>query len=67
VVEVEGDVLGSSATRNGLGASELNLLDKVFVADLGETTTLISVKVDVVNIELAADEGAGNSGGNTLN
>jgi len=61
VVKVEGNVLGSSTTGDGLRTSELNLLDEVFVADLGEAATLISVKVDVINIELAADEGTNSS------
>ena len=36
---------------DGLITSELELLDEVLVRDLGETATLISVKVDVINVE----------------
>jgi len=53
VVEVKGNVLSSRTSSNGLGTSKLNLLDEVFVADLGKTTTFISIKIDVIYPELA--------------
>jgi len=52
VVEAKVNTLGRA--RKGFITSELELLNQVFVADLGETTAFISVKVDVVNPELNA-------------
>lgn len=49
VVEVELDLVGGGV--DGLGTGELKLLNEVFVADLGETTALIRVEVDVVDVE----------------
>jgi hypothetical protein len=69
VVEVELDLVGRG--RDGLGASELELLDEVLVGDLGEAPALISIEVDVIDIERGRDEaGVGNAvadgvGGNT--
>ena len=54
VVEVELDFVGGGV--DGLGTSELKLLNKVFVADLGETTALIRVEVDVVDVERSRAE-----------
>jgi len=48
VVEVQADLVGSVA--DALLTSELQLLNQVLVRDLGEAATLISVKVDVVNV-----------------
>ena len=47
----EADLLGGGGV-NGIGTGVLNLLDQIFVALLGETTTLLSVKVDVVGPHL---------------
>ncbi len=55
VVEVEADLGGRA--RNGLITSELELLDEVLVGGLGETTTLLSVEVDVVDVELSLIHG----------
>ena len=49
VVEVELELVGRR--RDGLTASELEYIDEVLVADLGELATLIRVEVDVVHIE----------------
>ena len=51
VVVREADLLGGGGV-NGIGTGVLNLLDQIFVALLGETTTLLSVKVDVVGPDL---------------
>ena len=54
VVEVKARV-GAGGTRgNAFVTGELKLFNQVFVRNLGETTTFISVKVDVVNIEFAS-------------
>jgi len=42
---------------NRLITGELELFDEVLVRDLGETTTLISVKVDVIDVEGSSLEG----------
>lgn len=47
VIVVQANLLVRSS--QGLLSGELNLLDQVLVRHLSETTTLISVKVDVVN------------------
>ena len=57
VVEVQADLVGTGGHR--LATGELELLDQVLVGDLGETTTLISVQVDVVDVE----GGRNNAGG----
>lgn len=49
VVEVQLDLVGAGS--HGLGAGELQLLDQVLVAHLGEAAALISVQVDVVHIQ----------------
>jgi hypothetical protein len=49
VVEVQLELVGRRG--DGLTASELEGLNEVLVGDLGELTTLISVEVDVVDIE----------------
>jgi len=54
VVEVELDLVIGGGHR--LIASELELLNEVLVGDLGEAATLVSVEVDVVNIEGGGDE-----------
>ena len=55
VVIGEADLLGGSGV-NGVGTSVLHLLNEVLVTLLGETTTLLGVKVDVVSPHL---EGGG--------
>jgi len=54
VVEVELDLVVGGG--HGLITRELELLNQVLVGDLSEAATLISVKVDVVNIERRGDE-----------
>jgi hypothetical protein len=49
VVEVQLELVGAGG--NGFTASELEHIDEVLVRDLGEFTTLISIKVDVVDVE----------------
>jgi hypothetical protein len=49
VVEVQLDLVCSGS--DGFTASELEGIDQVFVCNLGELTTFISIEVDVVNIE----------------
>jgi hypothetical protein len=49
VVEVELDLVGGRG--DGLPTSELQGLNQVLVSYLGELTTLVSVQVDVVNIQ----------------
>lgn len=49
VVEIEFNL--NVVSNNCFVTLELKLFNKVFVGDLSETTTLISVKVDVVNKE----------------
>jgi hypothetical protein len=50
VIEVE-FVFGRVAVANAFLTTVLELLDEVLVRDLSKTTTLLSVEVDVVNIE----------------
>jgi hypothetical protein len=57
VVEVKLN-LGGSRFITG----ELKLLNEVFVRHLGETATLISVKVDVINVESGGVNGGGRTG-----
>jgi len=54
VVEVESDLVRRRTNR--LSASELKLLDKVLVRVLGHAASLVSVKVDVVNVERSRNE-----------
>jgi hypothetical protein len=49
VVEVELELVGRAG--DGFTASELEHIDEVLVADLGELTTFISIEVDVVDVE----------------
>jgi len=49
VIEVELELVGRAG--DGLSASELESLDEVLVGDLGELAALVSVEVDVVDIE----------------
>ncbi len=60
VVEVELDLVGRRS--DGLTASELEDVDEVLVAYLGELTTFISVEVDVVDVEGSSNQvGVGNT------
>ena len=60
VVEVELQLVGGRS--DGLTASELENIDEVLVAYLGELTTLIRVEVDVVDIEGSGNQvGVGNT------
>ncbi len=61
VVEVELELVGRGGDR--LATSELENIDEVLVGDLGELTTLISIEVDVINVERSSDEA---SLGNTV-
>ena len=69
VVEVELDLVGGGTDR--LVASELELSDEVLVGVLCESTTLVGVEEDVVNIEGSSNQrlvvcdggGLGRSGG----
>jgi hypothetical protein len=49
VVKVKGSL--NSLVREGFSTSELNFLNEVFMSNLGELTSLVSIKVNVVNIE----------------
>lgn len=61
MVEVELELVGGRG--DGLTARELENLDEVLVGHLGELATLISVEVDVVDIERRGDEaGVANTG-----
>jgi hypothetical protein len=53
VVEVELDLVGRRSYR--FTASELEGLNEVFVSDLCELTTFISIEVDVVDVEGSCD------------
>jgi hypothetical protein len=57
VVVVELELIGGRGDR--LAASELEDLNEVLVRDLGELTTLISIKVDVINEERGSNETSG--------
>ena len=61
VVEVQLELVGRGG--DGLTASELQALNQVLVRDLGELAALISVEVDVVDIERRGDQA---SGGHTV-
>lgn len=54
VVEVEANF--ATITRQRVFAVELDLLDEVFVADLGEAAAFVRVEVDVVDVELGVFE-----------
>ncbi len=54
VVEVELDLVGGGS--DGLATSELEHVDEVLVRDLGELAALISVEVDVVDVERGSNE-----------
>jgi hypothetical protein len=58
VIEVELDLGGS-----GFVTGELELFNEVFVGHLGETATLVSVKVDVINVEGGGVNGSAGTGG----
>ncbi len=62
VVKVELNLVGGRG--DGFSASVLHLLDEVLVALLGEAAALLSVEVDVVNIEGSGSErlGSGTNG-----
>ena len=60
VIEVELDFVGDVGNR--FIARELELLDEVLVGDLGEAAALISVKVDVINVEGGGGELGGRDG-----
>jgi hypothetical protein len=55
VVEVELDLVGGGG--DGLSASELELLNQILVSLLGESSSLLSVQVDVVNVEGGSSQG----------
>ena len=58
VVEVEADL--ATITRQRVFAVELDLLNEVFVADLGEAAAFVRVEVDVVDVERGVlESGAG--------
>ncbi len=56
VIEVELELVGAGG--DGLGTSELELLNEVLVGDLGEASALIGIQVDVVYVEGGRDEAA---------
>jgi len=56
VVVGEADLLGTTISGNSVSAGVLNLLNEVLVTLLGESATLLGVKVDVVGPDL---EGVG--------
>ncbi len=56
VVEVQFDLVG--AAGHALGTSELQLLNQVLVADLGEAAALIGIQVDVVHVQGGAHQTA---------
>ena len=64
VVEVELNLVGRRTDR--LIASELELLDEVFVRVLGHAAALVSVKEDVVNVERGSNKRLVVSLGNLL-
>jgi hypothetical protein len=57
VVEVELDLVGGGS--DGLAASELEHIDEVLVGHVGELAALISVEVDVIDVEGGSDEALG--------
>ena len=52
VVVGEADLLGTTISGNSVSAGVLNLLNEVLVTLLGESATLLGVKVDVVGPDL---------------
>jgi len=64
VVKVHLDLVGRSS--DGLITSELDLVDEVLVALLGKSPALLSVKVDIVDVEGSSDELELRDGGNTV-
>jgi hypothetical protein len=54
VVEVQLELVGGGS--DGLTASELEDVNQILVGDLGELTTLISIEVDVINVERSGDQ-----------
>ena len=54
VVEVHLDLVGGGS--HGLITSELDLVDEVLVGLLGETSALLSIEVDVVDVERSSNE-----------
>ena len=60
MVEVQLDLVGRGG--DGLSTSVLHLLDEVLVGLLGEAAALLSVEVDVVDIERGSGEGLGGHG-----
>jgi hypothetical protein len=66
VVEVELELVGGRG--DGLTASELEDVDEVLVGDLGELATLISIEVDVVDVEGGSNQvGSGDSVADDVN
>ncbi len=57
VVEVQLDLVGGGS--DGLTASELQHIDQVLVGDLGELAALISVQVDIVDVQRRSDQALG--------
>jgi len=55
VVEVELDLVGGGC--DGLSTRELELLNEVLVCLLGKSSSLLSVQVDVVNVERSSSQG----------
>jgi len=55
VVEVELDLVGGGC--DGLSTSELELLNQVLVCLLGKSASLLSVEVDVVDVERGSSQG----------
>jgi hypothetical protein len=45
--------VGASSCADSLGASELELVNKVFVRGLCETAALISIKIDIIDPDRA--------------
>ena len=52
VIVREADLLGTTISGNSVSAGVLNLLNEVLVTLLGESATLLGVKVDVVGPDL---------------
>ena len=65
VVEVQTDVAGLGAggsDGDGLVTGELDLLDQVLVRDLGETTPLVHIQVDIIHPQVGTAEGGVDTG-----
>jgi len=67
MVEVKGEVLARGTTCNSLITGELNLLNQILMRNLGEPTTLIGIKVDVINIKTASTRGKRRRASNICN